>query len=1104
MTGNLSATNYLELPNPKFSKSLNYSGKYYYIFFKAYSDKKFSFQLTYVINNDALIKFTFKYPIKNMKFTRTNSYNVDVPLPIQGGMWTIFKFDPVEYINLNLLNKFKDFSVFGGLTPENTVLRSCIFWSSIYLRGVYISNSNFDLQSLPKEMCIKVLDQSNPTANLNLFELITDEDRMRQSNIPEDGQNDEMYDNVTNMVENSTSQASFKKTRKDRKKGSIVENFDSSLQDIEKKSKDLKEENMKMSKDDIVKNTMKKLDMTSSKLSTENKNIEDFKFSMDLKEVNSEQLRKNMESVNREYTDTKKEMIKTIFKRDEGKRRSLLPDPIMHLKFVLGYTANICPLVKFTTNVVDSETSISNSGSNLKKNIIFSSGSTMIKYDYADLKQKFYFGHSKGITNYISACNGEILFSCQEGKNSIIRVWRVENGRCIKMLTTPYEKISSMSVSRDNRILCTVGLESYNKEQIILWDISNLDTIKVSIRQSSHFSINMIKFSPFDQNILVSCGKENIKFWRIKNDHLGGKAVVLNQYARENIFICLDYDNPLVGDEFNKGRVFVGSQKGCVFQISCSTQELEAIYKIQDTAILSLCVNDAFCATGSLDGYLRVWPIDFKEFLIEAKHDSGVCSVDIAHDALDIICGTLNGSIGILNIQSKEYKTILRTPPSKVQLMVSHPSGNFLFTIEDDKSVRVWDVENKSEAFQFVSSKDPPTAIGVPNNSTFACGFNSGILKIFDLDKTSILYESKSFNTPIKHLKYIQKDSYLISMNSQGHMSIHDCSNNYIQIKLIKIDEPTQNTDISLTTEEDYFATIGPESNCVIVWNAKTFGMKNRVPISNFFVSKVNLITKNLLAVVLENCCVNFYSLATYEGIFVKEFSSIHIDKINEFLVTKNYKFLVSGGEEGMVKIWDTKMLFKPYTSYQQFIGHSNGIKSIIVLEQKSLIVTCSENSGIYFWNFLGDVTFCETEISQELEKFGNPKEMKDIINTYSTNKKAIMSMNMNSIKTSHMEKTYKQEHNSNFVSTLEKKSRLKFDSHADNTSPQNMMSMLPVQIEENFGVDLTYSQSTSNFLASDAFQNINLLNTTGMKTDELANKLLFWPKYMPPRIEKL
>ena len=250
-----------------------------------------------------------------------------------------------------------------------------------------------------------------------------------------------------------------------------------------------------------------------------------------------------------------------------------------------------------------------------------------------------------------------------------------------------------------------------------------------------------------------------------------------------------------------------------------------------------------------------------------------------------------------------------------------------------------------------MSSKDPPTAIGVPNNSTFACGFTSGLLKIFDLDKTTILYESKSFNSPIKHIKYIQKDSFLISMNNQGHMSIHDANNNFIQIKLIKIDEPTANTDISLTLEEDYFATIGPESNCVIVWNALTYGMKNRIPINNFFVSKICLINKNLLAVVLENCSVHFYSLAAYEGIFIKEFPNIHINKITDFLVTKNYKFLISGGEEGMIKIWDSKMLFKPYTSFQQFIGHSNAVKSIVCLEQKSLLISVSENSGIYFWN---------------------------------------------------------------------------------------------------------------------------------------------------------
>ena len=437
--------------------------------------------------------------------------------------------------------------------------------------------------------------------------------------------------------------------------------------------------------------------------------------------------------------------------------------------------------------------------------------------------------------------------------------------------------------------------------------------------------------------------------------------------------------------------------------------------------------------------------------------------------------------------------------------MIAHPNGNFLFTIEDDKSVRVWDIENKSEAFQFLSNKDPPTSIGVPNKAIFACGFTSGMLKIFDLDKTSILYESKPWSTPVKALKFIQEDSLLISINSQGHMSIHDSLNKFIQIKVIRIDEPSPNVDISLTLEEDYFATIGPDANCVIIWNSKTFGVKNRIPINNFFINKLCLINKNLVSVILENCCVQFYSLASYEGILVKEFYNIHINKINDFLVTKNCKYLISGGEEGMIKVWDSKMLYKPHTSYQQFIGHSSGIRSVLCIESKSLLITASENSGIYFWNFLGDLTFCETEISQELEKFGNAKDMKEFVNFNSnnTNKKAAINtsnMSMSNIKASHLEKTYKLEHNIN--ANTQTKSKLHHHMDMGDHGASQVLNMLPIEFEEDDGMDLSYS--ASNLMNSDAFnksaQNYNILTNA----DDLNNKILYTPNYLPTKIDKL
>jgi hypothetical protein len=42
---------------------------------------------------------------------------------------------------------------------------------------------------------------------------------------------------------------------------------------------------------------------------------------------------------------------------------------------------------------------------------------------------------------------------------------------------------------------------------------------------------------------MASCGKENIRSWRIKdNGSIRGKAIVLNHHARNTIFTSLDFE----------------------------------------------------------------------------------------------------------------------------------------------------------------------------------------------------------------------------------------------------------------------------------------------------------------------------------------------------------------------------------------------------------------------------------------------------------------------------------------------------------------------------------------------------------------------------------
>ena len=168
---------------------------------------------------------------------------------------------------------------------------------------------------------------------------------------------------------------------------------------------------------------------------------------------------------------------------------------------------------------------------------------------------------------------------------------------------------------------------------------------------------------------------QNIKFYRIKNNTIYEKAVVLSQYSKNN-FLCIDFNRTIFGDNYlDKGKAYIGSSSGAVFQISCLSQELESVYLVQNSPIMSISSNEVFIVTGSEDGYCRVWPVGFEEFIMEARHDSSVCSVDISYDSLEVICGTLNGSIGVLNIKEKSYMTVFRSPNSDVIQLILHPSN---------------------------------------------------------------------------------------------------------------------------------------------------------------------------------------------------------------------------------------------------------------------------------------------------------------------------------------------------------------------------------------------------------------------------------------------
>lgn len=88
---------------------------------------------------------------------------------------------------------------------------------------------------------------------------------------------------------------------------------------------------------------------------------------------------------------------------------------------------------------------------------------------------------------------------------------------------------------------------------------------------------------------------------------------------------------------------------------------------MHESSICAISVSAGFCVTGSEDQYLRVWPLDFSEYFLEAKHEGVVLSIDISQDSLQVACGSSNGGLGIMDLNVQNYKTILRSHNDQIK-----------------------------------------------------------------------------------------------------------------------------------------------------------------------------------------------------------------------------------------------------------------------------------------------------------------------------------------------------------------------------------------------------------------------------------------------------
>ncbi|CAH3162897.1 unnamed protein product [Porites lobata] len=654
-----------------------------------------------------------------------------------------------------------------------------------------------------------------------------------------------------------------------------------------------------------------------------------------------------------------------------GNFTTLKPDPILSLKRVVGFGGGTFREALWTKN-----------GSC----IVYPCHAIIVSIDVTSGHQQFFMGHTDKVSALAFDGKTDILASAQTGSPSVIRMWKYQSRKCTAMFRAEVHNVHCISLSYSGNILCGVGKDGHGKQMVVVWDVSHaVRGGEMSIIAKAHTDVDIcrMRIAEFDDSRLVSCGNDNIRFWRIRHGSLRSCPVDLGRHGSVDFNdIVYGAKDPLSADPTVR-KVYSCTSHGTVYQIDYQKIMLDKVIRLLPVGshhnpvgkyggttptefglgINSLCVNESFCATGSDDGILRLWPLDFSTVFLEAEHEGPLTAVNISSDGLFVLAGTKTGNLGVLQASARSYTTLMRSHTEQILAMSFDSTHRYLATVSADQSIRVWDLDTLAQLFDFQAPGEVPCAIAYhPRLQCFACGFMSGCVRVFDVGTTNLLAEHSQHAGQVTGLVFSPNGEFMHSAGALGSLALYDATDEGFQLTRVLPNTVVMGGKFGphvLSVSEDSLrlAFIGPSEYTVTVANARSLDEVLRVDISTITADRsivdsalhVCFAPSSVKQLLVVTSTIRLLKLDSHNGVLLSEMSNIHRGSCSSLDVSRDGKHLATAGDR-VIKIWDYHMRLD--INFQVFIGHSDHIQQVAFTPDYLGLVSVGE--AILLWDFHG------------------------------------------------------------------------------------------------------------------------------------------------------
>ncbi|XP_067101587.1 WD repeat-containing protein 90 [Osmerus mordax] len=651
----------------------------------------------------------------------------------------------------------------------------------------------------------------------------------------------------------------------------------------------------------------------------------------------------------------------------ESRLSKLYPDPILRLNRILGFGGATLKGALWTKRGDE---------------VVYPCHAIIVSMNISSGQQRFFLGHTDKVSALAFTGDTTLLASAQTGSQGVVRVWSYAKGSCLAMFKTHAHSLSSLSFSYGGSVLCGVGKDNHSKTMVVVWSTQHVSKGEVTILAKAHTDVDIqtMKIAFFDDTRMVSCGRDNVRLWRVRGGALRSCPVSLGEYhSLDFTDVAFEEGQRSHGDPEDRS-LFASSRSGHILEIDYGNVVIRNVRRLLPAhkshsqrrekqtfstgpgiAVNSISVSSAFCATGSEDGYLRLWPLDFSTVFLEAEHEGPVSLVSVSADGLSVLSATSTGNLGYLDVSSRGYSTLMRSHTDAVLGFSVDGVRRRLTSASRDGTVRVWDMDSMQQLFDFVSEDTHCSVAFHPSLQVFSCGSSSGTVRVFDIASSKLLAEHSQHRGQVVGLVFSPDGEALYSAGSLGALVLYNSSSEDHHVVRVLGNVVARGTErgpdaLVISSDSRCLAFVGPSEYTVTIMDARSLDELLRVDVSILDMESTRLdsalkvcfspaSTAHLLVTTTAN---KILWVSAKTGRLLREASHVHKHQCSSVVVSEDGRYLLTAGHN-VVKVWDYRMQLD--INSQMFIGHSQPISQVSFTPDQMSVVSVGD--AIFLWDFL-------------------------------------------------------------------------------------------------------------------------------------------------------